>query len=82
VNWLPDIKRRILAALLVERLDHFQIAGELGEPAFRIRAELQDLRRDQLVTMRIEPNRIAWELTNRGALVATADRQLTIDGVS
>jgi hypothetical protein len=81
MSWLPDVKRRILAALLIERLDHFELAGELGEAVFRIRAELQDLRRDRLVTSRIEPSRIAWELTDRGALVATADRQLTIDGL-
>lgn len=76
---MTEIKRRIVGALLVEHLDHFQLAAELGEAPFRIRAELQDLRRDRLVTMRLGPTRITWELTARGAHVAMGHQQLTLD---
>lgn len=65
---LSDIKRAILVALRSESagLDHFMLAAAIGEAPFRVRGELQDLRRERLVHSTIRRDRIVWELTSRG----------------
>jgi predicted transcriptional regulator len=76
--YLNEVKRSILRALRQERLDHYQIAADLGTGAFLIRDELRTLRRNRLVQDRIEPNRIAWEITDRGARALAVGDQLEL----
>jgi hypothetical protein len=75
MNWLSDIKRRIVTALREaqtngELYDQFMIAATIGEPAFRVRAELKSLRGERLVRESIRRGRIVWELTARGETIA------------
>lgn len=63
---ISEVKKRILAALREEALDQFQIAAAIAEPPFRVRGELQDLRRERLVRNVIQGGRIVWALTVRG----------------
>jgi len=79
MSWLPEIKQRILAATMIDRLDHYQIAADLGEAPFRVRAELQDLRRDRLVVSRVEGRRIIWVPTGKGLGVGGDERQTELE---
>ena len=71
--YLEPIKRSILAALRWEPLDHFQVAATLGEPPFRVRAELRALKRDRYVSDRIDDHGHRWMLTNRGIKTIEAE---------
>jgi predicted transcriptional regulator len=79
MSWLPDIRHRILTALKHGHLDHFSIAADLGEPPFRVRAELRELRRDRLVRDHIGPAGHRWELTDRGAAIAHHEDQTQLE---
>jgi hypothetical protein len=82
MTWLPDIKQRIVSALLDEPANQFELADRLGEPAFRIHGELAALKRQpyMLVRDRFGTDQIRWELTDRGinAAVALDDSQLPL----
>jgi len=77
--WLSDIKERILDTLIEEPLDQFQIAAELAEAAFRVRAELHDLRRDRLVREEWHRGALKWKLTDRAYSYLEQKNQTTLD---
>jgi predicted transcriptional regulator len=81
VLWLPEIRRRILVGLRQGPLDLYQLAADLTEPPFRVRAELKALRRDRLVSNRIANGRIEWTLTERGETIAYHEDQLQLTEV-
>lgn len=73
-----DIQRNILIALRDGPLDQFQIAADLCEPPFRIRGELQALRREKKVRQQLRERAILWELTEQGTALAWAGEQLKL----
>lgn len=77
---VSEIRAAILADLLYEPLDMYRLAAGLGEPPFRVRAELKAMRRDQLVRDRIANGRIEWMLTNRGERLANEHNQTAMLG--
>lgn len=70
MTWLPNIKRRILTALVPGPLNLYELADELGEAPFRVRAELHGLRTDRMVRDRLFVDSADWELTDRGVKLA------------
>jgi hypothetical protein len=74
MSWLPDIKQRIVRALLDEPANQFELADRLGEPAFRIHGELAALKRRPygLVRDAFLGDQLRWELTDRGIRAAVA----------
>jgi DNA-binding PadR family transcriptional regulator len=72
---LPTLQRAILSALKHGPLNQYELADELGEAPFRIRGELQAMRRDRLVTDRLEANARTWRLTDAGYEIAWAQAQ-------
>lgn len=82
MTWLSDIKERIVIAIRDEPLDHFQIAAAIGEPPFRVRAELQDLRRDRLARNTVARGHVVWSLTVRGEHLASSAAQTTLPEVT
>lgn len=80
MTWLPQIKRRILEELRPGPLHLYEISVELDEPPFRVRAELQGLKRDRLVRVRLERDSADWELTDRGHKILRQTDQLELKG--
>lgn len=78
---ITGIKRRIVRALRTEPLNQYQLAADLQEPPFRVRAELKCLKRDRLVTDSISPAGHLWELTARGVHQAYAADQTHLEGM-
>jgi hypothetical protein len=81
MSWLPDIKRRILGELRHGGLDQFQISAGIAEAPFRVRAELQDLKRDRLIYPSIRDGHIVWTLTVRGERTLLAAAQIELGGI-
>lgn len=73
-----ELQREIMHALIHGGLDQFQIAADIGDAPFRVRAELRELKRDRLVRDRVGPRAITWELTDRGYTTALAADQLEL----
>lgn len=71
---LTDIQREMVRALAVEPLDLYMLAATTGEAPFRMRGELQALRRERLVRSAIRRERIVWELTARGERLAHGEQ--------
>jgi predicted ArsR family transcriptional regulator len=70
-----DIKPRILEALRHGPLTIAEVAGEIDQAQFLVRAELKALKRDRLVTdelgdtllsPRWDGSNLTWQLTDRG----------------
>lgn len=74
IRGLTDIQRELLGALAAEPLDHYMLAATTGQAPFRVRAELQALRRDRLVRSAIRRDRIVWELTARGERLCNGEQ--------
>jgi hypothetical protein len=68
----------IMVSLKHGKLDQFQIAADITEAPFRVRAELQELRRRRLVTESYGTRAILWELTEKGYTAALAVDQLEL----
>jgi DNA-binding IclR family transcriptional regulator len=80
--YLTTIKRQILILMrdaLGEHLGTSDIASQLDEPVFRVRAELQDLRRYRLVRQDTSRRRLEWALTEQGESLAWEFNQLELD---
>jgi predicted transcriptional regulator len=67
---MTAIQREILRALRHGPLNQFEIAEVIDEPPFRVRAELQGLKRDRLVTSRRGRAELEWAPTDQGLDVA------------
>ncbi len=76
--WVSDIHMEILETLRFGRLDHFQVAATVAQPAFRVRAELKELKRERLVNERFAPDGHTWGLTRRGEELAWRHGQLRL----
>jgi hypothetical protein len=82
--YLTPIKRQILVALRDSYGEHYgtaDVAERLGEPIFRVRAELRDMARRSwgpLVRQTTLRRRLEWELTPAGEAVSWGD-QLELD---
>lgn len=64
---MTAIQKAILQALRHGPLNQYEIAEATGEPPFRVRAELRNLRRSRIVFDRLQPNRgHIWMLTDLG----------------
>jgi predicted transcriptional regulator len=63
---MTAIQRAILQALRFGGLNQFEIAEVVDQAPFRVRAELQALKRERLVTPRHGHGELAWVLTERG----------------
>lgn len=73
-----ELQTRILQALRHGRLDQFQIAADINQAPFRVRAELKALKRQRLVREEFDlaGNHVVWELRASGwAVVYGADQQ-------
>lgn len=77
-TYLSERKHAILRQLRYGPLDQFQIAADIGEAPFLVRAELQGLKRERLVSMDYDRRSVLWELTDRGVAIAWGDQQLRI----
>ena len=66
---LTEVKERMLATLRHGALNEDEIAAELDEALFHIKAELKALRRERLVRDRLDPRGHLWELTDHGYAV-------------
>jgi hypothetical protein len=69
------LQHAILSALRYGPLNQFQLAAELDEAPFRIRAELKWMRRERLVIDRLDTAEVSWLLTDQGAGIAWAQAQ-------
>jgi len=78
--YLTDTKRAILRALRHGALDQFQIAADITEAPFLVNAELQGLKREQLVKFEYTRSGREWNLTDRGARIAWSNEQLELGG--
>lgn len=78
---MTERQRLILAQLRHGGRDHYQIAADLVEPPFAIRAELKALKRDRLVRERIDRRGHLWELSAHGERVAWSNNQLPLECV-
>ena len=72
---MTERQRIILLKLRHGRMDHYQIAADMVEAPFTIRAELKTLKRDRLVREHISPDGHLWELTGNGERLAWASGQ-------
>jgi hypothetical protein len=78
--YLSPIKRQILVALRDSHGEHYgtaELAALVGEPIFRVRAELKDLCRrayGPLVRETTLRRRLEWELTPAGEAVSWGDQ--------
>jgi predicted transcriptional regulator len=65
-----EIRIQILRALRYEPLDYWQVATDVCQAPFRVRAELRSLRREGFVKnrARVGPSDtgLSWELTDHG----------------
>ena len=84
--YLSPVKRQILVALRDSHGEHYgtaDIAGLIGEPIFRVRAELRDMARRSwgpLVREVTVRRRLEWELTPAGEAVSYGE-QLELGGL-
>lgn len=67
---MTAIQRAILQALRFGGLNQFELAETIGEAPFRVRGELQALKRDRLVAARRDRAEFVWALTERGMDIA------------
>jgi hypothetical protein len=72
---LSETQRLILLELAERPRGHFELGGLLGIPPFRIRAELDVMRREQLVTSRHTELGLLWTLADRGWLIFNNENQ-------
>ena len=70
------VQREILQALKHGALGLFELAGEIDQAPFTVRAELRALRRQELVYQRVGYS--PWFLTERGSQLAWSDSQLRL----
>ena len=73
-----EIQLLILRALRFGPLNHFEIAVEIDQAPFRVRAELHRLKAERYVTERVAPDDHSWKLTERGYRVASQQDQLEL----
>jgi DNA-binding IclR family transcriptional regulator len=82
IFYLTTIKKQILILMrdaLGEHLGTSDIASQLDEPVFRVRAELQDLCRYRLVRQDTSRRRLEWALTDQGESFAWGSAQTELD---
>ena len=78
--FLSPVKRQILVALRDSHGEHYvtgDIASLIGEPIFRVRAELLDMARRSfgpLVRQTTIRRRLEWELTPAGEAVSWGEQ--------
>jgi hypothetical protein len=78
--FISPIKRQILLALRDSHGEHYgtaDIADRIGEPVFRVRAELRDMTRrtyGPLVRATTIRRRLEWELTPAGEAVSWGEQ--------
>ena len=78
--WISPIKRQVLIALRDSHGEHYgtaEVAELIGEPIFRVRAELKDLGRrayGPLVRETTIRRRLEWELTPAGEAVSWGEQ--------
>lgn len=77
-----EIQRAILRSLRWGKLDHFQIAADITQAPFRVRAELKTLRRERLVRDELAARGVLWELTSLGYEAAFHNEQLELGGAA
>lgn len=65
-----EIQRDIIRALRDDKLDYYQVAADIGQAPFRVRAELGALRRRRLVVSEFTATAVKWALTPRGVQLA------------
>lgn len=70
-----EIQRMILDELAHGVSDHFQVAANIDQAPFRVRAELKAMRRDRLVRERTTIEAHDWSLTPRGWTVLNSQAQ-------
>jgi predicted transcriptional regulator len=73
-----QLQADIMIALKHGKLDQYQIAADITEAPFRVRAELKELRRRRLVREEYGARAVLWELTESGYTAALAADQLQI----
>jgi predicted transcriptional regulator len=73
-----QIQQAIVRALRDGPMNHYDVADEIGQAPFRVRAELQTLKRERYVHER-DGLTHEWALTDRGARVAYQQDQLEIE---
>lgn len=73
-----QLQTDIMSALVHGSLDQFQIAADVSDAPFRVRAELRELRRERLVREKYGARSILWELTDAGYTAALAANQLEL----
>lgn len=63
-----QIQRALIVALAKRdgTGNHFELADDIDQAPFRVRAELRDLRRQRLVRETLNPKQHVWTLTGRG----------------
>jgi hypothetical protein len=78
--YVSPVKRQILVALRDSHGEHYgtaEVAELIGEPIFRVRAELRDMARrayGPLVRMTTIRRRLEWELTPAGEAVSWGEQ--------
>lgn len=80
--YLTSIKRQILEVMRDAHGEHLgtsDIAAQLSEPMFRVRAELRDLRRYRLVREDISRRQLTWAFTDQGESLAWGFEQQEFD---
>ena len=77
---MTERQRKILQGLRHGPLDHYQLAADIAEAPFTVRADLKALKRDRIVTDRITNEAHTWELTAAGLRQAYEADQLAIGG--
>lgn len=75
----PEIQRLIVRALRHGPLDYFQVAADITQAPFRVRAELKALKRERLVREKLAPRAVHWELTEIGMAAAWQCEQTTME---
>jgi DNA-binding PadR family transcriptional regulator len=74
--FITGLGRRILAELRYEPLNPYDLARQIDEPPFKVRAELQSLRRVGLVREYTTRDDHYYKLTDRGSELAWTELQL------
>lgn len=78
VRTSAQLQADVMHALAHGGLDQYQIAADVADAPFRVRAELRELRRRRLVHDRFTPRAVVWELTEAGYTAALAANQLEL----
>lgn len=73
-----ELQRKIVVALKYGKLDHFQIAADICQAPFRVRAELKALKRECLVREEFGAENVLWELTSVGYAAAWEVDQMAL----